>query len=163
VNSQQQGTRFNGPRDIFIAEHVISGTRRRHASICALGRFDMLTKSCSRICHGLLDCLSSRETSLDVREPDAENAIRLFLDDGDIMHRHPVDTPCKSAYTIAVGWAKALARLFYTAIPIVRRAHHLNLRTMAEGGGHGARETQYAERQCRRLCPPYSTEQVPRP
>jgi len=28
----------------------------------------------------------------------------------------------------AVGWAKALARHFIPAIPIVRRAHHLNLR-----------------------------------
>jgi len=35
----------------------------------------------------------------------------------------------------------ALALLFRTVIPIVRRAHHLNLHAMAEDGGHGARET----------------------
>jgi hypothetical protein len=56
---------------------------------------------------------------------------------------------------IVVGWAKAQALLFCAAILIARRAHHLTLRMIAEGG-HGAREFQYAARQCQRLCPPYS-------
>jgi len=41
----------------------------------------------------------------------------------------------------AVGWAKALARLFHETKPIVRRAHHLKLGVLAEGGGHDATET----------------------
>jgi hypothetical protein len=93
MNSNQHGTRFNGRRDIFVAKHVIGGTRRRHVPTCTLDRLDMLTESRSRIRDSFLDYLSSRETSLDIREPDAESAIRLFLDDSDIMHRHPVDTP----------------------------------------------------------------------
>jgi hypothetical protein len=93
MNSNQHSTRFDGRSNIFAAKHVIGGTRRRHMPTCALDRLDMLTKSDSRIRDSFLDCLSGRETSLNVGEPDAESAIQLFLDDSYIMHRHLVDTP----------------------------------------------------------------------
>jgi len=100
VNNQQHSTRFDGCSDIFVAKHVIGGARRQHVPTCAFDRIEMLTKSCSRIRHGFLDCLPSRETPLDIGEPDAEGAIRLFFDHSNIMHRHPVDTP-RHTYGIA--------------------------------------------------------------
>jgi hypothetical protein len=92
-NSEQHGACFNSRNNIFVAKHVIGGTRRRHGPTCALDCFNMLSESCCRIRHSFVHRLSSRETSLDVREPDAKSAIRFFFDDSDIMHRHPVDTP----------------------------------------------------------------------
>jgi len=93
VSNNQHSARFNGLSNIFVAEHIIDGTRRRYLLACTLDRLDMLTKSGSRIRHSFLDCLSSRETSLNVGEPDAEGAIRLLFDDGHIMHRHRVGAP----------------------------------------------------------------------
>src|SRR5215470_12306270 len=59
VNNQQHSTRFDGRSDIFVAKYVIGGARRQHVPTCAFDRIEMLTKSCSRIRHGFLDCLPS--------------------------------------------------------------------------------------------------------
>src|SRR5262245_59731851 len=92
-NSEQNGACFNSSNNIFVAKHVIGGTRRCHPPACTLDCLDMLTKSHSRIRHSFVHRLSSRETPLDVGKPDAEGAVRLFFNDSYIVHRHSVDTP----------------------------------------------------------------------
>src|SRR5215510_3331382 len=91
LKNQQHSTCFDRSRDIFVAKYVIDRTCRWHRSARTLDGFHVLTKGCDGIRDPFLHRLAGRETSLDVRKPDAEGAIRLLFDDSHIMHR--VGTP----------------------------------------------------------------------
>lgn len=86
--SEQHSPALNGGSDIFVAEKIVCAARRREVSSCAFKRFHVLAKGRCGVDHGLFQSVARRKASLDIRKPDAERAVGLFLNNRYVMCRH---------------------------------------------------------------------------
>ncbi len=71
--------------NILVAHDVVYRTRRLHGTAGALQSFDVLTQRLRSVHRCLLQRIASRKTPLDIRKPDAERAVGVFLNDGDVL------------------------------------------------------------------------------
>ena len=79
--SDQDSPVLDGGSDVIVAKDLICAARHRQVPSCAFKSFRVLAKGSRRIGNGFLQSVACRKASLDVRKPDAERAVGLFLND----------------------------------------------------------------------------------
>ena len=84
---QKSATRRRGSH-VLVAHDVIDCPRRRDRSASTLQGFDVLTQGHRGIRGRFRQSITRRKTSLDIRKPDAECTVGVFLDNRYVLRRH---------------------------------------------------------------------------
>ena len=87
-NGEQHSSFLDGGSDVLVAEDIVCVARGRQRPPCALKRLRMLAQSSRRVGNGFFQGVACRKTSLDIRKPDAEGAVRFLFNNRYIMCRH---------------------------------------------------------------------------